>query len=244
MSGLVPEKRLDKNQKLVTRYVKPAGADSRVFSPPVPSVGNDKSHLLGDALKALGVHSVSGGYAEGLSAYSESTLRMIVENVASSGTAIWSGEVTQLLLDPDLKERDLREYIRYAPSVEDESDVGRALNYVRGLKHNSVLGGLDDLSDLDDETTESCRTMVKVAVWAQNKEQDGNDTVGGTVYDPSADALLPFISKGKLTEIIVKYPKRGDDILGYVSERGFESADDLVHFLEAGVHTSLIEGVL
>lgn len=250
MSSLVPEKRLDKNQKLVTRYVSQGDAGKKHFVPPVPSVAGGREELLRDALSSLKSPGINpNAYAEMFASFSDSTLRMVADNVSDSPeTPVWVGELLPFLTRGRVSERDIREYITYAPSVDDSADADSLIVCLYGLRFAECFEDYDDLSDVDEETKEVVRTMLRLSMWAQDEEPEeryetGN-SIGTYAHDGETNQGYPSIQAPGLDDVVADYPSRADDILAFIQARGYTGADELINLLESGVRGQLIEGVL
>lgn len=252
--GLVPEKRIDVHGKVVTRHVRVEVFGKKSFSAPAPHLAGDRERLEHDALSTLsspGSTVNPDAYASLFSTFSDSTLHMIVANVSDSGDSpVSTSEMVTVLTEPSICERDIREYITFAPGVHDEVDANLALNCIRGLKHSDGLADYPDLSVVEENTRSVCRTMLSLSIWAQEEEEDERyeegTGVGAMHYDTESHMVLPCIQAQApgLVEVIARFPDRGNDIINFIRDRGYRDADDLTDFLESGVHASLIAGVL
>jgi hypothetical protein len=250
MSSLVPEKRMDKNQKLVTRYVKPVDAGKKPFVAPVPSVAGGRDDLIRNALSSLESPGINpNAYADLFATFKDSTLHMIVDNVSDSPeTPVWVGELLPFLTRGQVSERDIREYITYAPSVDDSADADSLVVCLYGLRFTVWFEDCDDLSDVDEKTKEVVRTMLRLSIWARDEEDEDRyeteTSIGTYAYDAETDQGYPSLQAPGLDDVVAAYPSRADDIIAFIQSRGYTGPDDLIHLLESGVHGQLIEGVL
>lgn len=249
MNGnLTPEKRMDSTGKLVTRHVKTVSSGRAFQAPPLPSVPGARECLIGDALETFKSEGINVNvYADMFAEYDDSTLHMIVENVADSGTPIWSGELFALVSSGRIEERDIREYITYAPTVDDE-DVGGTLSYIRGLRQMDELKSHEDFAVGSEDLKESIRTLLRLSVWAEHDEDESRYSLGnsiGTVaFDDGREEGFPCLYGEGLIKLVIENPRRGDDIIKFIQQRGYSGPDEVLAYLESGVPSSLIEGVL
>lgn len=260
MSNLVPEKRLDKNQRLVTRHVKLAGSTT---GPDLSRVSPMASLTVADSvLDRLAALIDDKGNQITIASLPEETvneLKSIAESLTKDADAavLWKlmnpkqsgGEGTVLADDI----RGIAKYQRLQESV----PLNETLSAVRGLW--SYDYGKEQ--KLDDSVARILVDTVSVVlpVFGETPEamgypDDGEDGeflhnldnyysfFGGDMTGQGDGAL--WVRNEEFVQMVKDHPDKSDQIFAIIRDRKTIVAQTIRALIEADIHPSMVEGAL
>lgn len=253
MSNLVPERRPDKNGRMVTRHVLPASKEpkrsSRIPAPVVKKQdrGSLVSSLTASIAKQMGFtrddYDEWYGIQGSLEEYSDRTLDRL--------SAAWKprtqiSSAIALMVHHSESEEFIREFATFGGIVSDSTTgMNMAMSFVRSLHHYKQLPQVDDYSAADEKTKEACRSLIGLAERLRDARKDfGSDSqpIAGIPHDyDSYDT--PVIQSEGLVQLVVDRPEDVERIGDIAILRRTTDATAIVEVMDADIK-SLSSGVL
>lgn len=181
MNNLVPEQRFDKNNKLVTRHVRPAepsGASVALPAPIKAFASTDRERVLKarkealeaiedfDHLKILDSGSYESHLRQGIHRLNEATALMVRDSVTTSDMSVFC---LHLVSDFCETPRDIGEVLSYRDAIPYATLFNDGFNYsdeavgmIRGIRRMEEFQGCDDLALLSDEKVRQIKALLRV----------------------------------------------------------------------------------
>lgn len=225
MNNLVAEKRLDKNNRLVTKYVKPAGAAGSEGRIPAPTAQSDtrKRDVNAIVSRLKRWYEPQETTAEEIAAkfdsFGDDTLRYILDTTSDSEEDVQPSEIA-FVVQRGYSEATLREYLAFSLNLVDCEDGDGTVEYIQGLHHYSKLRGIEDLSRADEDTQQACHTLLKVT-WMYSAFNYEDPAIKMVANEDDAPRI-PILKSAQLVNLIMDHPDRGDDIIEFLEERGYK----------------------
>lgn len=224
MNNLVPEKRLDKNNRLVTKYVKPAGAGlgGENIPSPTTTISTRSRDLRNVVLRMKDDYELRDIPEDQIVAkfdsLSDDTLRLIMDSTGEGSDQVHPSEVA-FVVHRGFSETVLREYLTFSLDVIDCEDGDGTVGYVQALHQYSKLKKHKDLSVADEKTQQACHTLLKVT-WMYSAFNYDDPAIKLIKGEDGMD--FPMLKSTALVNMILDNPDRGDDIIEFLDERGYK----------------------
>lgn len=241
---LVPERRLDKNNRLSTKYVRPVPAvGSSTLSMFAPTVYEDPIDKTRKVLRSRGAR-LKTDYQEKLNAIvdnlSETKLKYVSDYMANGGD-VNATHIYRLLDEYD--ETAIHEYYTYADEAPySTADIQCVMRCIRGVRQYYPDDNFADLADVSPEMQQTVRALVRVADVIHSWLEVDHPAAAQEWI--SSEEIHNVIAYPDLVELVKEYPEKGEEIAEYIKEHGVTNDHTLRGIFESGVHSSLAEGSL
>lgn len=243
MSNLVPEARLDKNNRMVTRHVLPdAPAASGKSIAPSPTVHTTASKRGLKTLNALAdrTQGINLALRTMFAGYSISTLE-IIDNHDQNVRKLSLTDMYNVFNNEN--EVSIREYYAFAvDAFESEDDIFTTQRCIRGVRHYFPAEKMPDLTKASPELQEKFRPLIRIAsivhYWMAEEHPAAEQE-----HD-SEKRIVNVIANKELVDLIMSHPDRGEDIAEFIKSRDSIDVPLIREMLEGDVPRSLHNGML
>jgi hypothetical protein len=241
---LVPEQRLDKNNRLSTKYVRPVPAvGASTLSMFAPTVHEDPIDKTRRVLKSRGAR-LKTDFQEKLNrivdGLSENKLKYASDYMAKGGD-VNATHIYRLLDEYD--DTAIHEYYTYVDEAPySEADIQCVMRCIRGVRQYYPDETFEDLAEVSPEMQQTVRALIRVAdVIHSWLEVDHPAAAQEWISDREIHNVIAYPD---LVELVKEYPEKGEEIAEYIKEHGVENDHSLRAVIESGVHRSLADGYL
>ena len=242
----MPEVRVDKNGKRVTRHVRSSTTSKSSTPMPVPVLKTEqpwqeRESFIDEMANVAANHSINSAIMQRvLESYSDSTLKMMHDGIGEEDGQVYPEEAL-FAVSFIGNESEIREYMTFSPGLRDDDDVERINDYINGLRSYPKLSKFDDLTLADEDTQKACRTLLKAAVYYHESEEPDHPLIG-TANVSGRD--FPVLGNQRLASLIINNPDRGDAILEFIQDRGFTTVTAVSEMIKDGTHNAVTDGFL
>jgi hypothetical protein len=232
MTNLVPEQRFDKNNKLVTRHVRPAETGSASAPLPAPiaaSASSDRDRLLKarqealDAIEDMDEWKIldAGSYAsylhQGMYHLNETTALMVRDSVTTPEMSVLC---LHLVSDFHENPRDIGEVLFYRDSIAYTTlfnDSGfnysdEAVGMIRGIRNMQEFKAQDDLTLLPEDQVRQVKALLRVGYAVYYEIGATHESLNGSCKW-GVGARYPLrIQDPELISLVMDNPEQADSI--------------------------------
>lgn len=254
MSKLVPQRRPDKNGKMVTRHVRASDVDDKqVWTPPAPArlaVDNRKTwifQLSGKITTQMGF-SISDQdewyqIEYSLEEYSDQLLKRL-NDVWKPRTQL-SSAIAVMVYHGE-SEQFIREFAMFGGIVADETTgMSMAMSFVRSLHGYKELPQVEDYSAADAKTKAACRALLVLAERLRDGRKEFSEDeppIIGVPHDYDS-YNTPVIQDAGLVQLVVDRPDDVQRIGDIALARRTTDAETIISVMDYDTQ-SLASGVL
>lgn len=245
-NNLIPEVRVDKNGKQVTRHVRSSGTIKTTKALPAPAVKVEQGWSERDAFidemanLAANKHIDSAMMERVLKPYSDSTLKMVHDGIGEEDGQVFPEEALFAICYLGTESK-IREYMMFSPGLRDDDDVEAIHDYIDGLRAYPKLSRIDDFTLADEDTQKACHALLKATVYF-HEDEGKYHPLSGTTKINGRD--YPVLGNQRLASLIINNPDRGDSILEFIQKRGFTTVTAVSEMIKDGTHNAVTDGFL
>lgn len=253
MSKLVPERRPDKNGRMVTRHVLPVTKEYKSVSriPAPVAKKQDRNSIIFSLTRSISeqmgfaLHDQNEWYEieTSLDEYSDKMLERLsaawqprTQIATAIAKMVYHGE----------SEDFIREFATFGGVISDETTgMEMAMSFVRSLHHYKQLPQVDDYSTANKKTKEACRALMVLAERLRDeRKQFSSDSppVIGVPHDYDS-YNTPVVQGDSLIQLVVDRPDDVQRIGDIVIARRTTDAQTIVDVMDYDIK-SLSNGVL
>lgn len=263
MTNLVPEQRVDKNNKLVTRHVRPVDNSNPPALLPAPiatSASSDRERLLKvrqealeaiedmDHMKILDAGSYYDHLRQAMNTLDEETALMVRDSVTTQEMALLC---LHLVSDFSSTPQDIKEVLYYRNAIAyttEPNDSGynfsdESVGLVRGIRNMKEFQGHSDLTRLSETQSRQVSALLRVGYAVHYALGASHPSLHDSCKWGVGSRFPLRIQDNELVKLVMNDPSQDELICALIKDRRTADAALVKEFLNTSA-PALVKGAL